>query len=317
MSEIEPHQLAALIKQRARLLGFDLCGITSAGPSEHRDYFRQWLESGQAGEMQYLHARFDERTDPRIYFPTARSIVCVAMNYHAPLDASASDPDRARGRIARYALGDDYHEHVKRKLHELADWLRATAPGVQTRSAVDTAPVMEKELSARAGIGWIGKHTCVIHARLGSWLLLGEILTSLELPFDEPAVDRCGSCTRCLDACPTGAITAPYQLEARKCISYLTIEHRGEIEPALAPKIGDWLFGCDICQEVCPHNSRPLDAIDPALRPRFADGTLDANEVLDWTATVYNQNLRRSAMKRVKLPVLKRNAKIVAANARR
>ena len=304
---INPHQLAAEIKQRARGLGFDLVGITGASPSRHRQYLREWLDSGQAGSMEYLSRRFDERTDPATYFPGARSVICVAMNYHVPLE----QPPPQHGRIARYALGDDYHDIIKQELLELADWLRAAAPGAATRCGVDTAPIMEKELAARAGIGWVGKHTCVINERIGSWILLGEVITTLELPADDPAIDRCGTCRRCIDACPTQAITAPYQLDARRCISYLTIENPGEIDPALKPQIGEWLFGCDICQEVCPWNARAAVTLNPALQPRFPTGSLDVNDVLSWTDRT---PLWRSAMKRVKLPVLQRNARIVDDN---
>jgi epoxyqueuosine reductase len=208
----------------------------------------------------------------------------------------------------------DYHEIIKDRLHELADWLRETAGGL-TKSAVDTAPVMEKELAARAGVGWQGKNTCTINERVGSWLLLGEILTTLPLPVDEPATDRCGTCRRCLDACPTGALTGPYQLDARKCISYLTIEHRGEIEPELAGQMGDWLYGCDVCQDVCPWNSKAVESLDPALAPRFGSGALDAREVAGWGEEEYRRALRHSAMKRVKLPQLQRNARIVLDNS--
>ena len=170
------------------------------------------------------------------------------MNYHVPLQP----PPPGQGKIARYALGDDYHDQIKTRLHKLADFIRERAPEAQTRCGVDTAPIMEKELAARAGIGWIGKNTCVINEQIGSWLFLGEVITTLDLPADEPATDRCGSCTRCIDACPTAAITAPYQLDARRCISYLTIEHRGDIDSDLKSQISDWLYGCDICQDVCP-----------------------------------------------------------------
>jgi len=313
----DPHQLSSAIKQRARELGFDLVGIAPASPSRYRDYLRRWLDEGQAGTMHYLAARFEERTDPASYFAGAASVICVAMNYHVRLaerDAAAADSSVVPGRIARYALGGDYHEIMKDRLHQLSDWLRQTAGG-ETRAAVDTAPVMEKDLAARAGVGWVGKNTCVINQGIGSWLLLGEILTTLSLPPDEPAVDRCGACRRCLDACPTGAITAPYQLDARKCISYLTIEHRGDIDAALQGQMGDWLYGCDICQDVCPWNSKALESVDPALASRFADGTLNVREVLEWTPEEYAKTLRLSAMKRVKLPQLKRNATIVLNNS--
>ncbi len=305
--------LATGIKHRALEIGFDLVGIAPAGPSRHRDYLRRWLDEGQAGEMGYLSKRFEERTDPSVYLPGAQTVICVAMNYHTNLEPTTSKGD-ALGRIARYAVGDDYHELIKGRLHQLSDWIREREPDATTRAAVDTAPVMEKELASRAGIGWLGKNTCVINPKIGSWILLGEILTTLALPFDEPAIDRCGSCTRCIDACPTDAITAPYRLDARRCISYLTIEHRGEIDNELQPLMGDWLYGCDICQEVCPFNRHAPDTGESALQPRFAGGQLDTTEVLKWTDDIYRERLRGSAMKRVKLPVLKRNARIVAEN---
>jgi epoxyqueuosine reductase len=313
--DLTSHALALRVKRRARELGFDLVGIAPAHASAYRDYLRRWLDEGRAGTMRWMHGRFDERTDPAAYLPGAASVVCVAMNYYVPLEDVPADERSRHGRVARYALGDDYHEIIKTRLYALADWLRETFPDAKTRAAVDTAPVMEKELAARAGVGWVGKNTCLINPSVGSWLLLGEVLTTLPLAPDEPAADHCGTCTRCLDACPTGAITAPYQLDARRCISYLTIEHRDEIPAELQGQIGDWLYGCDVCQDVCPHNRHAPAAHDPALRPRFATGTLDVDEVLNWTEDQYRETLRGSAMKRVKLPVLKRNARIVAANS--
>ena len=305
---------ARAIKDRAREIGFDLVRITSADVSRRRDYFRQWLDDGQAGQMHYLANRFEERTRPEEYLPGARSIICVAVNYFVELEPLDGDGASGHGRIARYALGDDYHEVIKQRLHALSDWIRNQWPQVQTRACVDTAPVMEKDLAERAGIGWIGKNTCLINPQIGSWLFLGEIITTAELPADEPATDHCGTCTRCIDACPTAAITAPYQLDARKCISYLTIEHREEIPAELEPEIGDWLYGCDICQDVCPHNSKAPAATDPAFAPRFPTGTLNAEEVLNWSEEQYRAQLKNSAMRRTKLPMLKRNAAIVLKN---
>jgi len=303
------HQLAAEIRQQARRAGFDLVGIASAEPSRYRDYFRQWLDSGQSATMQYLHRRFEQRVDPASYLPGAKSVICVAMNYCVPL---APPPQgSSHGRIARYALGQDYHELFKARLYQLADWIRARVPDAQTRCAVDTAPVMEKELAARAGVGWIGKNTCIINERIGSWLLLGEVLTTLQLPPDDPGIDRCGTCRRCIDACPTQAITAPYQLDARRCISYLTIERREPIPEEFSDKLHGWLFGCDICQEVCPWNSRAPLSSEPAFQPRFSSGTIDLRELLRWPEEEYRDRLRGSAIKRVKLPVLQRNAKLL------
>ncbi len=307
----DSHQLAALVKQRARQLGFDLVGIAPADPSRYREYLREWLDDGQQGTMGYLARRFDERTNLATYLPEAKSVICVAMNYHVTLAELPENQRADHGKVARYALGEDYHELIKKRLHELADWVREQAPQSITRACVDTAPVMEKELSARAGVGWQGKNTCIINEGVGSWLLLGEIVTTLDLPTDEPAIDRCGTCTRCIEACPTQAITDAYQLDARKCISYLTIEHREEIPEDLASQLGDWVYGCDICQDVCPWNKRAPEATDLALQPRFKTGTINLRDVLQWGPTEYQTTLRGSAMKRVKLPVLQRNARLV------
>jgi epoxyqueuosine reductase len=303
--------ITAAIKAKARELGFDLVGVAAAAASARRDYFREWLDAGMGGEMGYLSGRFEERADPSVYLPDARSVVCVGMNYFVPLNA----PPPGAARVARYALGEDYHEVIKSRLFALADFIREICPQAKTRCSVDTAPVMEKDLATRAGIGWQGKNTCVINEKIGSWILLGEVVTTAELTVDEPAVDRCGSCKKCIEACPTEAITEPYQLDARKCISYLTIEHRGEISAEVAEKIGEWIFGCDICQEVCPWNREPPSAADPALRPRRV--ALDPEDVLSWTDEDYRRELRGSAMKRVKLPMLKRNARIVAGNIKK
>jgi epoxyqueuosine reductase len=334
------HQSSTEIKEKARQLGFDITGIVSAVRSPRADYLHEWLSTHQHGSMSYLATRFEERVDPSVYLPGAQSVICLAMNYYVPLTPSPGTPacgelSRTRegrgegnlelrtqnselsGRIARYALGNDYHQILKSKLHALADWMRQQWPEIQTRACVDTAPLMEKDLAARAGIGWIGKNTCLINDRVGSWLFLGEIVTTLELPPDEPATDHCGTCTRCIDACPTQAITAPYQLDARKCISYLTIEHREEITESLQEKMGDWLYGCDICQDVCPHNRQPPQSTDPNFSPRFAEGAFPVETILKWQSADYQFALRGSAMKRIKLPLLQRNAAIVKQNAER
>jgi epoxyqueuosine reductase len=314
ISEPDLHAIAAEIKQRARSLGFDLVGIAPADPSAYRDYFRQWLDDGRAGQMHYLHRRFDERTDPGRLLGGARTVVCVALNYHVPLDEPVDMT--GKGRVARYALGHDYHELIKHRLYDLADWIRDAVPGARTKCGVDSAPVMEKELAARAGIGWIGKHTNVISPHIGSWILLGEVVTTLDLPTDAPAVDRCGTCTRCIDACPTGAITAPYQLDARKCISYLTIEHvDGDVDTTLASQSGHWVYGCDVCQDVCPWNSKAVVSLEPALKPRWPTGTLPLDEVIDWTQQQYYDALRGSAVRRIKLPILQRNARVARQNS--
>ena len=311
---IDLFAIASGIRQKAHELGFDLVGIAGAEPSKHRDHFRRWLDAGRAGTMEYLVKRFEERTDLSIYFSGAQSAVCVAMNYYVPLEELPESEKQHHGRVARYALGDDYHELIKSRLYRLADWIRQAAPETQTRCAVDTAPILERELAARAGIGWVGKNTCIINPQIGSWIFLGEVLTTLALPPDSPMTDHCGTCRRCIDACPTNALSTPYELDARRCISYLTIEHRGEIEASLQSQLGEWVYGCDICQDVCPWNHRAPPAIDPALQPRERTGTLDLQAVAAWKAGEPNPTLRNSAMKRVKLPILQRNARIVAGN---
>jgi epoxyqueuosine reductase len=306
--DLDPVAVTA-IKAKAAELGFDLVGIAPAGRSVHAEYFSQWLAAGHAGEMRYLSDRFNERIDPDVYMPGVRSVICLAVNYYVD-DDDPPGPDA--GRIARYARGADYHRWLKQKLFDLADWIRETYPGVRTRSGTDTVPVMEKELAVRAGIGWMGKNTCIISPKLGSWILLGEVLTTMDLPADEPVTDRCGSCTRCIDACPTDALS-PYQLTATRCVSYLTIEHRGDVPDELKPGIGDWLYGCDICQDVCPFNRKPVSATAEQVRPRVPAG-LDVDAVLRWSADEYRAAVKGTAIKRVKLPVLQRNAEVVSQN---
>lgn len=305
--------VAEQVKRLARGLGFDVVGIAPVTPSPNAAYLRRWLADGRAGEMHYLAERAEERIDPAKYLPGVRSAVCVAVNYNPPdclPSAAAAGP---AGRVARYARGADYHAWIKEKLYAIADWLRAAVPGAETVCGVDTVPVLERELAARAGLGWIAKNTMLINERVGSWLFLGEVLTTADLPADAPAVDRCGTCTRCIDACPTRAITAPYQLDASRCISYLTIEHAGEIDPALARGMGDWVFGCDVCQEVCPHNGRAPIAELAELQPRVP-ATLGLEAVLGWTKDDFDRAFGRTAVKRIRLPVLQRNAAAALAN---
>ncbi len=313
----DPQQLAAEIKARARRLGFELCGVAPVRTSDRAAYLRRWVAEGRHGEMAWLADTVELRLDPGQLLPGARSIICCAMNYHVPLQAVPEAERPGHGRVARYALGRDYHKHLKKRLHNLADWLREL--GLETRTTVDSAPIMEKELHQLAGVGWVGKNTCLINPQIGSWLLLGEILTTAELPFDEPVTGpdgtgHCGTCTRCIDACPTDAITGPHQLDATRCISYLTIEHRGQIDAKLRPLMGDWLYGCDICQDVCPFNAKAPAATEPDLQPRLPTGTLKLSDVLRWDRTAYRSAREGMAMNRVKLPVLQRNARIVQRN---
>lgn len=320
-------RVSEAIVQRAKDLGFALAGVVTASPSSYQQEFREWLQSGCQGEMGYLERNLEERLDPGKFQENARSILLVADQYadradDANLSRETAVGGGARGRIARYARGEDYHRVMKKRLHLLCDEFRRDHPDEVFRSFVDTAPILEREHAARAGMGWIGKHTLLIHPRRGSWLLLGGVVTTLDLV--PPRVqrvepDRCGSCTRCIDACPTDAIT-PYRVDASRCISYLTIEHRSPIPREFFSDLGDWIFGCDICQEVCPHNSVRSGRVPTGrAHPAYAERTdsFDLLEVLGWTEEDRRAAFVKSALKRAKLDMMKRNAVIAAGNALR
>jgi epoxyqueuosine reductase len=252
---------AALVAE-AGALGFDLCRIAPAGSAPHGGEFRAWIAEKRHGEMEWLERNMERRTDPDLVLPGARSVIVLGMNYwsgeanqerrSAGAEAPPADLKSLPGRIARYAQGDDYHDVIEPRLWQLDSWLQGR--GGRQRQYVDTGPVLERDFAALAGIGWHGKSTMLIHPRLGTWLFLASILTTLDLPPDEPMHDHCGKCTRCIAACPTGAITSPRQLDARLCISYLTIENKGPIPEALRPLLGDRIYGCDDCLDACPWN---------------------------------------------------------------
>lgn len=312
----EPHDLTTAVLDRCAALGFAAAGVCPASPSERADELRDWLDRGFAGTMEWMSTRVEMRSDVRTILDGAQSVIIVADLYARR--GSVDEPKPGLGRVARYARGLDYHKIIKKRLHTLCDEIAARHPGAAFRAFVDTAPVLERELAARCGIGWQGKHTLTIHPRLGSWFLLGGIVTTLDLPApatQRPATDHCGTCTRCIDACPTHAIE-PYAVDARKCISYLTIEHRAPVDEALQAGIGDWIFGCDICQEVCPHNSpRPGE---PSVRPNPAyeaqQEGFDLLAVLGWTEEDRRAAFRGSSMKRARLDMMRRNAAIAAGN---
>src|SRR5271168_2961767 len=300
------------IKKRAGELGLDVCGVTSADPARHAAFYRQWTAEGKAGEMAWLAREPDRRTDPRNVLPGARSIIVAGLNYWQP-------QPKGRGRIARYALGEDYHHVLLEKLEALAaEITRSGEPaGAKAKIYVDTGPVLEKPLAERAGVGWQGKSTMLIHRQLGPWLLLGEIITTLELEPDAPQRDHCGSCSKCIEACPTGAITAPYQLDARRCIAYLTIELKGSIPEELRPLIGDRVYGCDECLDVCPWNrfakttreSRFLARDDEAH-----DGRDRLHALLEITQAEFKRRFAKSPILRVKRRGLLRNVCVVLGN---
>jgi epoxyqueuosine reductase len=259
-------ELAEKLKAFARQeLGFDLVGITTADPLEGQRHLAAWIALGRHGEMAYMQRTQALRGEPRRLLPEAQSIICVAVSVHDP-----PEPPLPQGhaRVARYARRRDYHKVLRKKLHQLGQYLLSLVPEARFRVAVDSAPLLEKELAQRAGLGWIGKNTCLINRRLGSELLLGELLTSVALPPDVPEVDHCGRCTACLQACPTQAFQGPYQLDARRCISYLTIEHKSPFPAQGNPPLASYLFGCDLCQTCCPWNQHAPPRINPHLPTR-------------------------------------------------
>lgn len=313
-------ELAAL----ASTLGFDLCRIARAQAPPHAAQFRDWLADGRAGEMAWLERNADRRTDPEVVLPGVRSVVVLAMSYleagrRKAEGGSAANPPTSdfplppsRGRIARYAWGDDYHDLIEQKLRVLDDWLAAR--GGRQRRYVDTGPVLERDFAALAGAGWHGKSTMLIHPKLGTWFFLAEILTTLELEPDAPLPDRCGRCTRCIEACPTGAITAPHQLDARRCVSYLTIELKGAIPEALRPLIGDRIYGCDDCLAACPWNRFAQAGHEAAFAAReFVHGwTLRDFLALDDEG--FRVLFRKSPIKRIKRRGFLRNVCVALGN---
>jgi epoxyqueuosine reductase len=307
----------SLVKSVAMCLGFDRVGIARAAPIRRWSSVRDWLDRGFAGSMAYLHRNVHTRRDPAQMLEDAKSIIVVALNYY---QRPAPPPSDAvpRGRIARYAWGRDYHDVVRGKLRQLVNELRRELrEPFDSRICVDTAPIVEREIAAAAGIGWVGKNTLVLHQDLGSYFFLGEVITTLELVCDQPTADHCGSCTRCLDACPTHAFPQPHVMDASRCISYLTIEHRGEIPSEMHASVGNWIYGCDVCQEVCPFNRRPPQTTETAFSAREPAPSVPLHEIERWTAEDYTKALAGSAMKRANLEMLKRNAAIALANARK
>jgi epoxyqueuosine reductase len=306
---------AQAIKAKAAEIGFDVCGIARAGRHPKLRRLRTWLDDGRGGDMQYLRDSLDERLDVTAVLPTARSVVSLGTLYNTaePYSHHALEPGRAA--IARYAWGRDYHETIRGRLRELLEWMAGEAgPGFEAFSCVDNGPIQERVFAEQAGVGWIGKNTCVINPRLGSWLFLAEVVTSAELEPDAPAVDQCGSCTRCLDACPTGAITEPYTLDATRCLSYLTIETRGDIEPWLRPAIDGQIFGCDICQDVCPWNGKAPVSADPAWQPHELLVFPPLTTLCQLTDEAWRALLRSSAMRRAGLHRIRRSLAYAAAN---
>jgi len=322
----DPATRAGLLKAWAREAGFDRAGVAGIEPIERGDVFLRWLEDGGHAGMEYLRNRVEARLDPARILDGARSVLCVALGYHplAHPPAPPREPTAAAGGpaaeddlwpgVAKYAHGRDYHNLMGKRLRKLARRVREGYPGTDTRWYVDTGPVLERELAARAGLGVQGKNTCLL-SRQGSWFLLGELFLTLELAPDAPVTDLCGRCTRCLDRCPTGALTEPYRLESDLCISYWTIEHRGAVPEEMREAVGEWVFGCDVCQDVCPWNVRdrePVDRPELGLPPERAE--LDLIRLLAMSEEEYQERFRGSAMKRARREGLQRNAATAMGN---
>jgi epoxyqueuosine reductase len=318
--------LEARLKQRAYELGFELVGIAPAAPADGFERLRTWLDRGCAGEMTYMHRHALERRHPSSILPDVHSVVMVGMNYLArgapqPPDAvrnasyQGADAPRAPGVVARYAQGEDYHIVLRRRLNQLLAWVQQEVPGCSGRGVVDTAPLLERDFARRAGLGWFGKNTMLINKRLGSYFFLGALLLDVKLrPDPAHTASHCGTCRACLDACPTQAFLGPGLLDSRRCISYLTIELKGPMPRELRPALGDWVFGCDICQEVCPWNHKAPPAREPAFAPRPDLECLDLEEVLGLSEAEFRRRFRGTALMRAKRRGVPRNAAIALGN---
>lgn len=297
---------SATVAAKAVELGFDLCAIAPAARHPRLARLASWIDEGRAGDMRYLTDTLDERLDVSVMLPTARSVVSLACVYNTAEPYSTTVDDDGRAAVARYAWGDDYHDVLRPRLRALLQWMSETAgPGLEALSGVDDGPVQERVFAEQAGLGWIGKNTCLIHPTLGSWLFLATIVTNAELEPGAPMVDQCGTCTRCLDACPTGAIVEPYTVDATRCLSYLTIESRAAVAEPLRPAIRTRIFGCDICQDVCPWNRRAAVSDQSAWQarpqwrsPRLLDLCLMTDA--EWSRALKGSAMRRAGVRRIR-----------------
>jgi epoxyqueuosine reductase len=308
--------LSARVKEEARRLGFELVGISAVKPAPHEQSFAQWLREGFAGELDYMKRTELLRRDPHVLVPWAVSIVSVGMNYYTAF--SRPEPSREpRGWISRYAWGEDYHDLMKGKLEALLGRVRELHDGaVEGRAFVDSGPVLERDFAGIAGLGWIGKNTHLISPKKGSWFFLGELFLDLSLAYDRPLRDRCGKCDLCLKACPTGAFVGPYLLDARRCISYLTIELKGWMPRALRPLVGNHVFGCDICQEVCPYNVKAQATREPAYSPRQGLHAPELIPLLSLDKDEFRRRFRGSPIVRAKRRGFLRNVAVALGNSK-
>ena len=299
-----PATFSQFIKTKAAELGFDACGISRAKPlEEDRERLLGWLGSGYHGTMDYMSNYLEKRVNPIVLVESSKSVVSVLLNYYT--DQKQEDPSAPK--ISKYALGKDYHDVLKARLFALLDYIRTELAPCEGRAFVDSAPLLEKALAKEAGLGWIGKNSLLIHPRMGSFVFIGELVLDLELEYDEPFGNSlCGSCTRCMDSCPTGAIISPFVLDARKCISYLTIETKENISESLARNLSNYLVGCDICQQVCPWNSKAKQHNVDAFRPKPELLKMNASEWQSLEKPQYNRLFKDSAVERAGFTRMKR-----------
>ncbi|MBN2593191.1 MAG: tRNA epoxyqueuosine(34) reductase QueG [Sedimentisphaerales bacterium] len=306
------------IKYKAMGLGFDLAGVTDASPVNARqtEIFAQWLKSGFAGQMAYMHRNIRKRLDPAMLLENAQSVIVVGLNYTLPgHEPKPADTAAATGRIAGYAQYEDYHSFIKEQLYKLLDFIKSLAgPGVKSKICVDSAPLAERAMAVRAGLGFVGKNHILINPELGCRIFLGEIVTDLKLPPDKPIAGDCAGCRKCLDACPTGALRPDGQFDAGRCINYLTIEYKGKIPPGQAGKIGDRLFGCETCLDVCPYQQKAPACKNKQFKFYHNRARIDLQEILDLDAEAFEAKFAESPIKRLGLEGLKRNARICLAN---
>ena len=309
MTQIPASELKARLVSLTKGAGFESCRVATCNPPAHATEFREWLRHGAHGEMNYMQRGEEKRCDPEKILPGARSIVALALNY---FQGNKAQNGVATGKIARYAWGDDYHDVIAAKLDKIDQFLRSF--GGRQKCYVDTGPVLERDHGARSGIGWHGKSTMLIDQRLGTWFFLAEILTTLELPADDAVPNRCGTCERCILACPTGAITAPHQLDARRCISYLTIELKGTIPLELRPLIGNRIFGCDDCLEACPWNRFAQESRETAFSARRSTTGMSLREYLTLNDAEFRALFKHSPIKRIKRRGFLRNVCVALGN---
>ena len=304
------------IKEKALEIGFDLIGISPVDSFPENQFYKEWLARGFAGEMKYMEKEPEKRENIRKILPDARSVVSCGLNYNTNYPYSMNETDQEKGWISRYAWGDDYHDIMKKKLQILLESIKANSPQeIKARVYVDTGPVLERVYGKYSGIGWFGKNTCLINQKVGSWIFVGEIITNIELDYDNTAPDRCGTCIRCIDACPTGALLEPYVLDSRRCISYLTIEYRGMIPLEHRDKTGNNIFGCDICQDVCPWNRRAKVTDESSFKPRDGLYNPDLASLSQLTEKDFRRAFKGNPIKRAKGNGLLRNIVVAMGNS--